>query len=272
MKWKRLWALSVKDMKDYTKSKYIVFSIIVLPLVIGAIVPLQVMLYSGSFGDGDNTNEGAITFMDNVLSRTIDDWEGFTNKAKSTIGIGYIVLVLVAMMPIIITSVIAAETIAGERERKTMEALLTTPLTEKEIVTGKIISSFIPSFIATTVAIITFSIVMDIILYPLIGRIFFPDLISIIFLFVVSPIITIIAVEGLILVSTRVSTVRDATQLGGLLLIPLLMLIGLQVVLFFYNIILGIVVGPIVLLLIAAGLFKISTSLFKREKALIKLV
>jgi hypothetical protein len=106
----------------------------------------------------------------------------------------------------------------------------------------------------------------------MIGRIFFPDLISIVFLFVISPIITIIAVEGLILVSTRVSTLRDATQLGGLLLIPLLMLIGLQVVLFFYNMILGIVVAPIVLLIIAAGLFKISTSLFKREKALVKLV
>ncbi len=272
MKARRMWALVIKDLKEITKSKYILISIIVLPLVLGAVVPFQVMLYAGSFRKGETFDSGFGNFMEGILSDTVKDWESFTDQAKANISLAYITLIIVAMMPVIITAMIGAETIVGERERKTIEALLASPLRNTEIVTAKIVSSFIPSFIATIVSVLSFSIVMDIILYPLIGRIYFPDTLSLFFMFIISPLLTVIAIELLIMISTKISTVRDATQVGGVLLIPLMILIIGYVGLYFINSILGLIIGPAVLLALAGVFYLISLRIFVREKALTKLV
>lgn len=270
MKWKRIWALVEKDIKDYMKSKYILIAIILLPIALGALVPLQGLLYSGSFKTGETYDSKFGQFFDNILSKTVNGWDTFTNEAKAKVTLGYIMILFVAMMPIIMTSVIASETIAGERERKTMEALLASPIRETEIVTAKIISSFIPSILATIIAIFSYCIVMDIILFPHVGRIFFPDILVTMILLIISPLVTIIAVEALIMISTKVATVRDANQLGGILLIPLLAIIFGASSLYLFNSILGLILTPIILALIAGLLFKISTNLFVREKALVK--
>ncbi len=272
MIWKRIWSLVVKDFKDFTKSKYVLISIILLPIVLGVLVPFQVLLYSGSFKTGETFGSTFGQFMDNVLSRIVSDWSVLTDQAKALITLSYIMLIIVSMMPIIITSVIASETIAGEKERKTIESLLASPLGESEIVTAKIISSFIPSMAASFLSVISFSIVMDILLYPHVGRIFFPEIMTIIVLFVISPLITILAVELLIMISTRVSTVRDANQLGGIILIPLILIILGFLTLYLFNSVLGLILTPVVLILIDGLFYKISTNIFQRERALTKLV
>jgi len=272
MIWRRIWSLVIKDFKDYTKSKYVLISIIVLPIILGILVPFEVLLYSGSFRTGATFGSGFGQFMDKVLSRVVSDWAMFTDQAKALISLSYIMLLVVSMIPIIITSVIASETIAGEKERKTIESLLASPLRESEIVTGKIISSFIPSMVATFISVVSFSIVMDILLYPHIGRIFFPEVFTVIILFVISPLITILAVELLIMISTRVSTVRDANQLGGILLIPLIMVVLGFLSLYFFNSLLGLILTPVVLIIIDLLFYKLSTNIFQRERALTKLV
>ena len=272
MNWKRVWALVIKDFKDFTKSKYVLISIILLPIVLGVLVPFQVLLYSGSFRTGEDFGSNFGQFMDKVLVRIVANWDLMTDQAKAMITLSYIMLIIVSMMPIIITSVIASETIAGEKERKTIEALLASPLKESEIVTAKIISSFIPSIAATFLSVLSFSIVMDIFLYPHVGKIFFPDVLSVIILFIIAPLTTILAVELLIMISTRVSTVRDASQLGGLILIPLLLIVFGSLSLYLFNSILGLILSPVVLILLDAILYKISTNIFQREIALAKLV
>ncbi|MHA1222845.1 MAG: ABC transporter permease subunit [Candidatus Heimdallarchaeaceae archaeon] len=256
----------MKDFKDYTKSKYVLISIIMLPIILGVLVPFEVLLYSGSFRTGETFGSGFGQFLDKILSRVVSDWSTFTDQTKALISLSYIMLLVVSMIPIIITSAIASETIAGEKERKTIESLLTSPLRESEIVTGKIISSFLPSMVATIISVISFSIVMDILLYPQIGRIFFPEVFTIIILLVISPLITKLAVELLIMISTRVSTVRDANQLGGILLIPLIMVVLGFISLYFFNSLLGFILTPIVLLILDGLFYKLSTNLFQRER------
>ena len=272
MKWYRIWPLVIKDFKEFTKSKYVLTSIILLPIVLGVLVPFQVLLYAGSFRTGENFSSNFGQFMDRIFSNVIKDWAIFSDQAKALISLSYIMLIIVSMMPIIITSVISAETIAGEKERKTIEALLASPLRESEIVSAKIISSFIPSMAATFLSIVSFTIVMDIFLYPHVGRIFFPEIFSLIVLLVISPLMTILAVELLIMISTRVTTVRDANQLGGLLLIPLIFVIFGALSLYLFNSTLSIVITLVILIIVDLIFYKISISIFKREKALTKLV
>ena len=47
-------------------------------------------------------------------------------------------------MPIFTASVIAADSLVGEKERKTSEALLALPISNGELLLGKILASFCP--------------------------------------------------------------------------------------------------------------------------------
>ena len=48
------------------------------------------------------------------------------------------------IIPLMVSNVIASDSFAGEKERKTIEALLATPLSDSELFLGKILASFIP--------------------------------------------------------------------------------------------------------------------------------
>ena len=47
------------------------------------------------------------------------------------------------------SSVIASDSFAGEKERKTIEALLATPLSDSELFVGKVLVAFIPAVLVT---------------------------------------------------------------------------------------------------------------------------
>ena len=52
---------------------------------------------------------------------------------------------MLGMIAVIPASMIAANALVGEREMNTLEPLLSTPLTDHELLIGKLLSSFIPS-------------------------------------------------------------------------------------------------------------------------------
>ena len=130
---------------------------------------------------------------------------------------------LLALISAIPASLIAANTIVGEKEQKTLEPLLATPLTDRELIWGKTLSAFIPSIILlyggtllSTLAIIIGLIVLG---QP---PILFPDLPGAFLIFGVGPIVVLAVVSVMILVSERVSRVYEAYQTGTLAVMVLL--------------------------------------------------
>ncbi|TFH05373.1 MAG: hypothetical protein E4H14_12870, partial [Candidatus Thorarchaeota archaeon] len=82
---------------------------------------------------------------------------------------------LLGMMAIMPAAMISANALVGEREQNTLEPLLNTPLTDRELLVGKLLSSFIPSMalllgsiVVTEIAtiIILLSVGAEIILVP----------------------------------------------------------------------------------------------------------
>jgi ABC-type Na+ efflux pump permease subunit len=64
-------------------------------------------------------------------------------------------------MPIITASVLAADSFAGEKERKTAEALLLTPATNEELLVGKILASLIPAVLLTAIVFLIYAGIID---------------------------------------------------------------------------------------------------------------
>ncbi|MCL2477336.1 ABC transporter permease subunit [Candidatus Bathycorpusculum sp.] len=73
----------------------------------------------------------------------------------------YIFAPMFLIIPIMASSVLASDSFAGERERKTIEALLATPISDSELLLGKILVSFIPAMIVTIASFAAYTIILD---------------------------------------------------------------------------------------------------------------
>lgn len=120
---------------------------------------------------------------------------------------------MISMFAIIPAALISANALVGEREQRTLEPLLGTPLTDRELLWGKTLSSFLPSLLlvllSTALTMIGSNILFLIYRKPLM---LIPDLPGLFLILVVSPIMSLAVVSTMILISGRVGRVYEAYQ------------------------------------------------------------
>lgn len=123
---------------------------------------------------------------------------------------------MLAMFSIIPATMIAANALVGEREQNTMEPLLCTPLTDRELLWGKTLSSFIPSMILLLGGVIVSEIVVNILLLAF-GHAprLFPDLPGLFLVLGSGPIILLVVTSVMIIISGKVTRVYEAYQASG---------------------------------------------------------
>ncbi len=133
-------------------------------------------------------------------------------------------LVLFLMMPLMVPVTIAAYSIVGEKVTRSLEPLLATPISTTRLLLAKGIAAAVPGILGAWIAYVVF----------LIGARFLAvsDQVFAIFLnpmwlvamLVLAPLLTIMAVNVGIIVSSRTSDPRAAEQLGSLIILPLMVL------------------------------------------------
>lgn len=119
----------------------------------------------------------------------------------------------------ILPSAISSYIIVGEKVEKSVESLLATPTTDGDILLGKSIAAFIPPIIATWVGIALFMALIDNVTNAKIGYLYFPNWNIGVILLILEPLAAILSVELNVIVSSKVSEVRSATQLGGVMFV-----------------------------------------------------
>ncbi len=108
------------------------------------------------------------------------------------------------------------DSIAGEKERKTFERLLSTPVDESTLLLGKSIASWLYSYIPTMTSFILFMISANIFSSILINHNYiFPSPKLIFVLLVLSPILRLTLIGIGIIVSIKTKTMREAMNIGG---------------------------------------------------------
>ncbi|MFW9926681.1 MAG: ABC transporter permease [Candidatus Thorarchaeota archaeon] len=123
---------------------------------------------------------------------------------------------LIGIVAIIPASLIAANAFVGEREQNTLEPLLCTPLTDRELIIGKVLSSFIPS-IALLLGSILVSEIGTFILLMLAGYppMLLPDIAGLFLLLTAGPLMILAMNSIMILISGKVTRVYEAYQTSG---------------------------------------------------------
>ncbi len=171
-------------------------------------------------------------------------------------------LMIVGFFPISFSLVIALETFVGERERKSLEPLLATPLSNGQLYLGKMLASMIPPLLAAYLGITVYLFGL------LIFRGWSPPPILLIQVLILTSCEAIVMVSGAVVVSSQATSVRAANLLASFIIIPMALLLQAESVIMFladYGVLWGIVIALIVVDLI---LIRMGLGLFNREELL----
>lgn len=179
-------------------------------------------------------------------------------------------LMIVGFFPISISLVIALETFVGEKERRSLEPLLSTPLTNTELYVGKTLAAMIPPLISSYGGMIVY--LGGLLLGDLAWR---PPVLLITQIIILTTVQALVMVTGAVVVSSQTTSTRAANLLASFIIIPMALLIqGESAIMFLapdadspngigalWAIIAG--MGVVILLLLRVG-----NSIFNREELL----
>ena len=130
-------------------------------------------------------------------------------------------------MPAYIPLSIATFSIIGEKQARTLEPVLATPIRTIELLTGKAIAALVPGVLAGWVTYVVFVALASIVYGPdLFGVV--TDASWLVGVFVLGPAVGLSSVVAGVIVSSRVNDPRVAQQIGGIIVVPIIAVTLLQ--------------------------------------------
>ena len=257
---RKSYAIAVKDLTEVFSSPSIYVPMLGVPTFFAVALPL-LTFYAAKYG--------AV----NIAAKII----GTTAAIPATLPTGNLIFMsffavsvlgpVFLTMPIFTATVIAADSFAGEKERKTSEALLSTPVETDELLLGKIMASLIPAVLLTGVVFALYGYVTNWLAFTNFHSNVLPTLPWLLML-ATAPFLALAAIGIVVLVSSHVKGIKEAQQISTLLILPILVMpfisiLGLASLTssFFLWLIAFLVVADIVII-------KIGISSFRKENIL----
>jgi ABC-2 type transport system permease protein len=131
-------------------------------------------------------------------------------------------MMLFMIVPVAIPVTIAAYSIVGEKTTRSLEPLLATPITTAELLVGKCLAAVIPAILATYAAFGIFALGSWIIVANKMLLSALLDARWLIAIFIVGPLLALLAVIFSLMISSRVNDPRVAEQISMIIILPVL--------------------------------------------------
>ncbi len=130
---------------------------------------------------------------------------------------------VVGFFPVSISLVIALETFVGEKERLSLEPLLSTPLSNTELYLGKSFSAMLPPIMASYAGMTIY--MGSLILGKQQWR---PEILLVVQIVLLTTVQALVMVTGAVVVSSQTTSTRAANLLASFIIIPMSMLVMLE--------------------------------------------
>lgn len=264
-------AIIKKDIHSLFFSMELWLPILIVPLVFVIFLPFLIFILGKTVNMALSGNNYAIVNkMLASLPNGVIKAEVFSlptlNQKFVYIFLNYMFVPLFLIIPIMVSSVISANSFVGEKEKKTLETLLFSPAKELELFVAKILAAFIPTMCISLLSFILYGIIIDTLGYSFFNKFIFP---SANWLFVILWLIPALSIFDIFLnvyVSAKVKGFQEAQNISGLVVLPLLLLLFGQMfgVLFLSSLVIFII-GAVVFL-IDIFLIKAVSKTFNRNE------
>ncbi len=215
----RAWAVCWKDLLDLRKNLALLGSMTALPAVLVVVPTLLLLAYTKDPHD-PNLKVMAMYYDPTVpaanaarflIDKVLTDWFS-----------------VYLMMPIFVPILISSHSVAGEKEKRTIEPLLASPVTPLEIVVGKSLASLVPSLIICWIAFALLCVGVDFVTFATVDQLLLPNSMWTFGVLVIAPLFAFFGNGIAVLISARVGDARLAQQFSGLFVLPVVGLAGGQ--------------------------------------------
>ncbi|MNK76002.1 ABC-2 family transporter protein [compost metagenome] len=232
MNWRSIWAIARKDLKEVFANRAVWAPVILLPLILVVALPVLLLVLPTKLPAGQTNIPPDLVprLMGKLpvgLAELIAPLE--PTQQISLLMVSTLFAPMLLTIPLMIASLIGANSFAGEKERKTLEALLYTPATDGELLLGKMLAAVIPAVLLSWVSFALYAVVVNAASWPIVGRIWFPTPTWWPLMLWVTPAIAVLGLGLTVIVSSKVSTFMEANQLSGISVIVVVALVVSQV-------------------------------------------
>jgi ABC-2 type transport system permease protein len=238
--WKS-WIVATKDLSLFKRNKYILYSLIAMPVLVGIVIPSSSLFFLPS-----NAPPETVTLFVN-LSTT------------------YFVIIAV-----ILPTIMASYSFVGEKVEKSLEPLLATPTTDGELLFGKSLAAFLPCMGATYTGAAIFTALVDYWSFSHLGVFLLPNVEWTVINAFMAPLACILSVETNIIISSRVNDIRAAQQLGVFAVLPIILVMVLASTVKSIPLLQLTLIVSAALAVADLVLFYLSKATFQREEILTK--
>jgi ABC-2 type transport system permease protein len=253
-----VWTVLRREWFETVRNR-LLMSTILLPPILLTVAPIAL---AGAIGEERLPPELATQ----ILAQR-PEWAGFTPGELAGAFAVQQFLVFFLLMPAYIPLSIATFSIIGEKQARSLEAVLATPIRTIELLAGKAIAALVPGVLAGWVTYVVFVALASIVYGPnLFGVVTDPSWLAGVFL--LGPAVGLSSVVAGVIVSSRVNDPRVAQQIGGVIIVPVVALVLVQAS---GTILIGatgyLLVSAVILAISLAGL-RLGVRLFDREAIL----
>lgn len=266
---RRVAAVIRKDWLEVARNKQAVLPLVIVPMIFVVLMPSAVIVLGNS----------------PVLTSSVTGLQGFLDQLpEGILPAGYteaqtlvyaVVVFFMApfflLIPVMVASITASSCFVGEKERRTIEGLLYTPLSDRELVLAKVLASVIPSVALTWVSFVVYTVLVNVLGRSLFGEVFFPTGTWLVLVGTLVPLVAFLATSLIVAVSSRSTSVQGAQGAAVLVILPLAGLAVAQasgLLLFDLTVVLGFAV---VLLVVDVLAFLAVARRFSRERIVTRL-
>ncbi|SOC40037.1 ABC transporter permease subunit [Ureibacillus acetophenoni] len=219
-------AIIRKDIIDITRSKTLLTTLIVIPIVFSVFFPLLIMGSALLFDIEKVTGSDLNMMLDKFVSVMDSSVAAYSVEQQIVyIFINYLLPTFFLLVPIITAMTVAANSFVGEKERRTLESLLLSPISIKDLYLSKIIASIIPPLFVSIISFVISGVIINALGYPIFSTLIFPSTNWIVLICCLSPMIILLVVLVNILISSKVKTYQEAQNIAGVVVLPIVALI-----------------------------------------------
>jgi ABC-type Na+ efflux pump permease subunit len=269
-----IWAIARKDLKEVRQNKIAWGPAIAIPLIFAILMPILFSVLPQVMPVEDIQRElgDMETLMKNLPPSIQAIFEGLKLEQMFVLYMtAFMLAPLFLIIPLMFSSVVGADSFVGERERKTMEALLYSPVTDMELFLGKVLAAVIPAIALSWLTYLVYIIVVNVASYGLFQRIWFPLPTWWPLMFWLTPAFALLGISATVLVSSRVKTFMEAYQLtGSLVVLVLALVVGQATGVLFLGVGTVMIIGTLIWL-VDGVLIYLSVRNFKRSSLIVKL-
>jgi ABC-type Na+ efflux pump permease subunit len=220
------WLIAEKDLRELAMNRMVVLPMIIVPVVLCVVLPLVLVVMG--LKSGLLLMQGA-ELIEGLLGKYPVPAELVTVPERvSFVFLNYTMLGFFMIIPIMVSSIIAAHAIAGEKERGTLETLLYTPVTNREFFLGKLLGAFLPAVAIAMLSFVLYFATANLAFLVLRGVTIIRSWIWLPAMLLLTPAVSLLGLGGTLLVSLRSKTFMQAQQSAAFIVLPCVMYIGVQ--------------------------------------------